>query len=93
MDTLPCVFANEGDTVDTLEVTLTDAVSNVQVILLYSVFEEADIITRAVKVNICPTIFTPSAASAVPPAISKTRLSFSVTKMLPRIMENATDFH
>ena len=50
LDTLPCVFAAAEDTVDTLEVTLTDEVSNVQVILLYSVFEEADIITRAVKV-------------------------------------------
>lgn len=51
LDTLPCVFANENDTVDTLEVTLTDAVSKVQVVLLYSVFEEADVITRAVKVK------------------------------------------
>jgi alpha-galactosidase len=51
LDTLPCVFANESDTVDTLEITLRDEVSKVDVILLYSVFEEADIITRAVKVK------------------------------------------
>ncbi len=51
LETLPCVFAAEGDTVDTLEITLLDAVSKVQVILLYSVFEAADIITRAVKVK------------------------------------------
>ncbi len=51
LDTLPCVFANENDTVDTLELTLVDAVSRVQVTLLYSAFEEADIITRAVKVK------------------------------------------
>ncbi len=51
LDTLPSVFANEKDTADTLEVTLVDTVSKVQVILLYSVFEEADIITRAVKVK------------------------------------------
>ncbi len=50
LDTLPCVFATENDTVDTVEVTLSDEISNVQVVLLYSVFEEADIITRAVKV-------------------------------------------
>ncbi|MDO4169599.1 MAG: alpha-galactosidase [Lachnospiraceae bacterium] len=50
LDTLPCVFATNNDTVDTLEITLSDAVTNVQVVLLYSVFEEADIITRAVKV-------------------------------------------
>ena len=50
LETLPCVFATENDTVDTVEVTLSDEISNVQVVLLYSVFEEADIITRAVKV-------------------------------------------
>lgn len=51
LDTLPCVFANDKDTADTLEITLSDPVSKVEVILLYSVFEEADIITRAVKVK------------------------------------------
>lgn len=49
--TLPCVFANPEDHVQTLEITLKDAVSEVEVILLYSVFEEADILTRAVKVK------------------------------------------
>lgn len=51
LDTLPVTFARDCDSVDTLEVTLRDTVSDVQVILLYSVFEEADIITRAVKVK------------------------------------------
>ncbi|MDO5549817.1 MAG: alpha-galactosidase [Lachnospiraceae bacterium] len=51
LDTLPCVFAADKDTVHSLEVTLSDAVSKVEVTLLYSVFEEADIITRAVKVK------------------------------------------
>ncbi len=50
LDTLPTVFAREGDTVDSLQITLADAVSRVQVVLLYSVFEEADVITRAVRV-------------------------------------------
>ncbi len=50
LDTLPCVFARDTDTVSSLEVTLCDGASDVQVVLLYSVFEEADIITRAVKV-------------------------------------------
>ncbi len=50
LETLPCVFANKQDTADTLIVTLSDVVSNVQVELLYGVFEEADVITRAVKV-------------------------------------------
>ncbi len=50
LDTLPCVFAAKNDTVDTLEVTLSDEISHLQVVLLYSVFEEADVITRAVKV-------------------------------------------
>ena len=50
LETLPCVFATDNDTVETLKVTLSDTVSHVKVVLLYSVFEEADIITRAVKV-------------------------------------------
>lgn len=51
LETLPSTFARENDTVDTLEITLSDELSDVQVILLYAVFEEADIITRAVKVK------------------------------------------
>lgn len=51
LETLPAVFMTEQDTVDTLEVILEDSCSGVQVILLYSVFEEADMITRAVKVK------------------------------------------
>ena len=50
LNTLPTVFARKGDAADTLEVTLLDRISHVKVILLYGVFEEADIITRAVKV-------------------------------------------
>ena len=50
LDTLPTVFARKNDTVDSLQITLSDPISNVQILLLYSVFEEADIITRAVKV-------------------------------------------
>lgn len=51
LSTLPCTFAKEGERVDTLEITLQDEVTKVEVILLYSVFEEKDIITRSVKVN------------------------------------------
>ncbi len=50
LETLPCTFANRDEQVDTLEIVLSDDVSHVEVILLYSVFEEADMITRAVKV-------------------------------------------
>ena len=48
---LPTAFATESDTVDTLELTIEDAISKVQVTLLYSVFEEADIIMRATRVH------------------------------------------
>lgn len=51
LDTLPCTFAKKDEKVDTLEIKLSDKVTKVEVILLYSVFEEADIITRAVKVH------------------------------------------
>ena len=48
---LPTAFANPADTVDTLELVIEDAVTKVQVTLLYSVFEEADIIMRASRVH------------------------------------------
>lgn len=51
LETLPTVFAKKDDTVHSLSITLSDAISGVDIILLYSVFEEADIITRAVKVK------------------------------------------
>ncbi len=51
LDTLPAAFAADKDTADTLEVVLLDRVSNVEITLLYGVFEEADIITRAVRVK------------------------------------------
>lgn len=50
LDNLPTSFAREEEHVQTLEVLLEDAITHVQVVLLYSVFEEADIITRATKV-------------------------------------------
>ncbi|MCI9216493.1 MAG: alpha-galactosidase [Dorea sp.] len=51
LKSLPATFSTENDTADSLEVTLLDNVSKVEVTLLYGVFEEADIITRAVKVK------------------------------------------
>lgn len=50
LEGLPALFPVEGDTVDTLEIWLQDLVTKVTVVLCYSVFEEKDIITRAVKV-------------------------------------------
>ncbi len=50
LEGLPTAFAGENDTVDTLEIVLEDRISGVSVVLLYSVFEEKDMITRAVKV-------------------------------------------
>ena len=48
---MPTAIATENDTVDTLEIVLLDAVTNIQVTLLYSVFEEANIIMRATRVH------------------------------------------
>lgn len=50
LETLPASFAREGESVQTLEIILEDEVTKVQAVLLYSVFEEAEIITRSVKV-------------------------------------------
>ena len=48
---LPTAIATENDTVDTLELVIEDSVTKIQVTLLYSVFEEADIIMRAARVH------------------------------------------
>lgn len=43
---MPSSFAREDESVETLEIVLEDVVSKLEVTLKYSVFEEADIITR-----------------------------------------------
>ena len=48
---LPTAIATENDTVDTLELVIEDSVTKIRVTLLYSVFEEADIIMRAARVH------------------------------------------
>ncbi len=47
---LPSLWGTEKERVDTLEIWLTDPATQLTVVLCYSVFEEKDIITRAVKV-------------------------------------------
>lgn len=51
LTTMPSSFANENDSVQSLEVVLEDEVTHVQVILRYAVFAEADIITRSASVK------------------------------------------
>lgn len=50
LGTMPSAFARGADKVQTLEITLEDPITHVQVILYYSVYEDYDIITRSVKV-------------------------------------------
>lgn len=47
---LPATYAEDDSEVQTLEITLFDALTNMSIILYYSVFEEFDAITRSVKV-------------------------------------------
>ena len=47
---MPSVRALEGEGTDTLEIRLKDAASGVSVVLYYGVFEEKNVITRAVRV-------------------------------------------
>lgn len=47
---LPCMFGNE-DEAETLEITLCDKISNLKVHLLYGVFYELDVFTRAVRIE------------------------------------------
>lgn len=49
LEGLPASFGTEDET-ETLEITCTDAVLQVKIILSYSVFEKEDVITRSVKV-------------------------------------------
>jgi alpha-galactosidase len=48
---LPSTYADDPSDVHTLEITLFDDVQNVQITLLYSVFEEYDAITRSVHIH------------------------------------------
>lgn len=48
---LPAMFSVESDAVDTLEIVLKDCSDNFYVRLLYGVFQEYDIITRAVVIE------------------------------------------
>ena len=50
LDRLPAVYADESEA-ETLEIMLKDAVSEVEITLLYGVLPEADIITRSVLVK------------------------------------------
>jgi len=47
LSTLPSLYANEDDNAQTLEIILEDSVTHVSVKLLYGIFPEKDIITRA----------------------------------------------
>ncbi len=65
LEGLPAVYANQEEA-QTLEILLEDAVSRVQVQLLYGVLEQEDIITRSVKIRNCGTgsVTVEKAASA-----------------------------
>lgn len=50
LEGLPCMYGSE-DEAETLEITLYDRISNLKVRLLYGVFPELDVITRAVRME------------------------------------------
>lgn len=52
LDGLPASFGTEEEA-ETLQIVCEDSVLDIQVILLYSVFEKVDVITRSVKVINC----------------------------------------
>lgn len=49
LDGLPCVYAEEGDRADTLEITMLDERTGLKAVLGYTVWEEYDIITRNIR--------------------------------------------
>lgn len=48
---LPALFANEGDAVETLKITLKDLYEEIYVTLYYGVFADKNVITRAAQVE------------------------------------------
>ena len=50
LEGLPCMFGNEEEA-ETLEITLYDRITNLKVNLLYGVFYDLDVITRAVRME------------------------------------------
>ena len=48
---LPATYAEEGDNVETLEVTLRDELKGLEIILSYTVFEDTDAIAKSVRVK------------------------------------------
>jgi len=66
LDGLPAVYAENGDKVQTLVITLKDKISNVSVKLFYTLFEELDILTRhaVIKNNSKESVFINRAMSA-----------------------------
>ena len=50
LEGLPCMFGNEEEA-ETLEITLYDRITNLKVHLLYGVFYDLDVITRAVRME------------------------------------------
>ncbi|GIM29813.1 alpha-galactosidase [Clostridium polyendosporum] len=50
LEGLPATYVENDDEADTLEITLIDKVANVRAVLLYSVFNELDVVTRSAKI-------------------------------------------
>ena len=48
---LPATYAEQGDHVKTLEIVLEDTISEIQVTLLYGIYEDLDIMTRAMRIT------------------------------------------
>ncbi|MBO5745980.1 MAG: alpha-galactosidase [Clostridia bacterium] len=48
---MPCVYSEDGDKVQSLEIELVDKRKDLHVFLNYSVFEDYDVITRSVRVE------------------------------------------
>ncbi|WP_331036147.1 alpha-galactosidase [Lactovum miscens] len=51
LESLPTFYAKKGEQVETIEIILRDDISFVEAHLYYAVFEEKDIITRAIQVK------------------------------------------
>ena len=48
---LPAAYVENEEEADTLEITLSDTLKHMKVILMYTVYKELDVITRSVKIR------------------------------------------
>lgn len=77
---MPAVYCEEGDDVESIDITLADELKGLKVVLTYSVFSDYDAITRSVKV-INESEGKMSVKKAMSASVDFTRSDFDMTSL------------